>query len=76
VCEVYGVRWTRMSDEGSFGLSTAERFFGLIICVVGIIALYYTLTSIGALGMVTGLFGFLSAFLVVLGIVLITAKPE
>lgn len=65
-----------MSDEGSFGLSTAERFFGLLICIVGIISLYYTLTSIDALGMFTGLFGFLSAVLLVLGLILITAKPE
>jgi len=65
-----------MSDEGSFGLSTAERFFGLIVCIIGIIALYYTLTSIAALGMFTALFGFLSAILLVLGLVMITAKPE
>lgn len=34
-----------MSGEGSFGLSTTEKFFGLIILVVGVITLYYTLTS-------------------------------
>jgi succinate-acetate transporter protein len=65
-----------MSGEGSFGLSTTEKFFGLIIMVVGVITLYYTLTSMDTLLSFTGLFGFLSVVLVILGLVLMTAKPE
>ena len=65
-----------MSGEGSFGLSTTEKFFGLIILVVGVITLYYTLTSMDTLLSFTGLFGFLSVVLVILGLVLMTAKPE
>ena len=65
-----------MSGEGSFGLSTTEKFFGLIILVVGIITLYFTLTSMDILLSFTGFFSFLSVVLVILGLVLMTAKPE
>ena len=65
-----------MSGEGSFGLSTTEKFFGLIILVVGVITLYYTLMSMDTLLSFTGFFAFLSMVLVILGLVLMTAKPE
>ena len=65
-----------MSGEGSFGLSTTEKFFGLIILVVGVITLYYTLMSMDTLLSFTGFFAFLSVVLVILGLVLMTAKPE
>jgi len=65
-----------MSGEGSFGLNTAEKFFGLLIFAVGIIALYYTLTSADTLQKFTDLFGLLSAFLMATGIILMIAKPE
>lgn len=65
-----------MSGEGSFGLSTTEKFFGLIIMVVGVITLYYTLMSMDTLLSFTGFFAFLSVVLVILGLVLMTAKPE
>jgi succinate-acetate transporter protein len=65
-----------MSGEGSFGLSTTEKFFGLIIMVVGVITLYFTLTSMDILLSFTGFFAFLSVVLVILGLVLMTAKPE
>jgi succinate-acetate transporter protein len=65
-----------MSEEGSFGLNLAEKFFGFILLIVGIITLYYTITSTQALLAFTGFFGFLSIILVVLGFVLMTAKTE
>ena len=65
-----------MSGEGSFGLSATEKFFGLIILIVGVITLYYTLTSMDTLLSFTGFFAFLSVVLVILGLVLMTAKPE
>jgi len=65
-----------MSGEGSFGLSTTEKFFGLIIMVVGVITLYFTLMSMDILLSFTGFFAFLSVVLVILGLVLMTAKPE
>ena len=48
-----------MSEEGGFGLTIAEKFFGLILLVVGALATYYTFTSAQALDVHTGFFGFL-----------------
>ena len=63
-------------EEGSFGLNLAEKFFGLILLVVGAIGLYYTITSSTVLLLTTGLFGFLTVVLMALGLVLLTAKTE
>jgi hypothetical protein len=65
-----------MSGEGSFGLNTAEKFFGLLMLAIGIIALYYTWTSGGTLQLFTVFFGILSVALMVLGLILLLAKPE
>ena len=65
-----------MSEEGGFGLKIAERFFGLLLLIVGAFSMFYTVTSIQALGDFTGFFGFLSSILLVIGFVLITAKTE
>jgi hypothetical protein len=68
--------WNQMSEEGSFGITAAERFFGLILLAVGLLLMYYTLTSMDVLKAFTGFFGFLSLIFVLLGGVLITAKVE
>jgi hypothetical protein len=65
-----------MSEEGSFGVGLAERFFGLILLIMGIVVLYYTITSAQALLAFTGFFGFLCVILIVLGLILVTAKTE
>jgi hypothetical protein len=65
-----------MSEEGGFGLSVAERFFGLLILAIGLVSMFYTLTSAESLLAFTGFFGFLSFILIILGVVLITAKVE
>jgi hypothetical protein len=65
-----------MSDEGGFGIGLAEKFFGLIIFVVGLLALYYTATSASTLGALTGFFIVLCLILVVLGLVLMIAKTS
>jgi len=65
-----------MSEEGGFGLNVAEKFFGLIILLTGILTLYYTVTSSQVLMVYTGLFGFLSIILVVLGLFLLIVKVE
>jgi hypothetical protein len=64
------------SEEGGVGLKLAERFFGLILIIVGALDMYYTFTSFDALGLFTGFFGFLGLILLVLGWILITAKTE
>ena len=65
-----------MSEESGFGLNLAEKFFGLIILLTGIFALYFTVTSAQALVVYTGLFGFLSIILIVIGLILVIAKTE
>jgi hypothetical protein len=65
-----------MSEESGFGMSVAAKFFGLIILLTGAIALYFTVTSVDVLVMFTGLFGFLSTILIVVGLVLLIAKTE
>jgi len=65
-----------MSEEGGFGLNVAEKFFGLIILLTGIFALYYTVSSSQALLGYTGLFSFLSLILIILGLFLIIVKLE
>ena len=63
-----------MSDEGGFGIGLAEKFFGLIIFVIGLLVLYYTVTSSDVLGAFTGFFIFVCMIVVVIGLVLMIAK--
>jgi len=65
-----------MSEEGGFGLTIAEKFFGLILVIVGALATYYTFASPQTLSGYTGFFGFLSIVLLALGVFLIIAKTE
>jgi hypothetical protein len=65
-----------MSEEGGFGLVVAEKFFGLILIVIGALSTYYTVTSTQALRDYTGFFGFLSVMVLALGVILIIAKIE
>ena len=65
-----------MSEEGGFGLTLAERFFGLIVLIVGGISAYYTLTNTQSLDPYSGLFVFLTIVLIAVGIVMLTAKIE
>ena len=65
-----------MSSEGSFGLGFAEKFFGFIVLLVGLIVMYYTITSGEALQAFTGFFGLLSFIIIVVGLLLLTAKTE
>jgi len=65
-----------MSEEGSFGLNVAERFFGLVVLIAGILTTYYTVTSTAELGAYTPFFVFLCIIVLIIGIVLLTAKTE
>jgi hypothetical protein len=67
-----------MSEEGGFGLALAERFFGLILLIVGALAMYYTVTTFTTSEPMPllGFFGFLSLILLVLGLLFIIAKIE
>jgi hypothetical protein len=65
-----------MSEKGGFGVALAEKFFGLLLLIVGALATYFTFTSSQNLGVYTGLFGFLGIILLALGLFLIVAKTE
>ncbi|MDH5482581.1 MAG: hypothetical protein OEY22_06875 [Candidatus Bathyarchaeota archaeon] len=65
-----------MSEGGGFGLSFAERFFGLLLIITGAIAMYYTFLSTNELGVYSAFFGLLSVIPLVLGLILMTAKIE
>jgi hypothetical protein len=65
-----------MSEEGSLGTTVIEKFVGIIVLIVGILATYFTYLTASALGSFIGVFGFLSVAVIALGLFLITAKTE
>jgi hypothetical protein len=64
-----------MSEGDTFWLSLAEKFFGLLLTIIGALLLYFTLTSTEALGVFTGLFGFLSIVILLVGLFLLLVRP-
>jgi hypothetical protein len=64
-----------MSGEETFWLSIAEKFFGLLLAIIGGLFLYFTLTSTAALGVFTGFFGFLSIVVLLIGLLLLVVRP-
>jgi hypothetical protein len=66
---------TGMSEGDTFWLSLAEKFFGLLLTIIGAVFLYFTLTSTAALGGFAGLFGFLSIVVLLVGLFLLVVRP-
>jgi len=72
------------SEEEPAGLEIGERFFALLIILVGFILFYYTYTSYSTLSsvvpslpvIVPGLFMCAGALFLVVGILLIIAKEK
>jgi hypothetical protein len=64
-----------MSEGDTFWLSLAEKFFGLILTIVGALFLYFTVTTTATLGVFTGLFGFLSIVVLIIGLFLLLVRP-
>ena len=64
-----------MSEGETFWVSLAEKFFGLLLAIIGALFLYFTLTSTAALGVFTGLFGFLSVVVLIVGLFLLVVRP-
>ncbi len=60
-----------MSEGDTFWISLAEKFFGLLVAIVGGMLLYYTITSSAQLGSFPALFGFLGVIVVAIGVVLL-----
>ena len=64
-----------MSEGDTFWLSLAEKFFGFLLTIIGALFLYFTVTSTTALGVFTGLFGFLSIAVLLVGLFLLLVRP-
>jgi hypothetical protein len=64
-----------MSEQDTFWISLGERFFGLLLLIIGAILLYFTVTSTTDLGAFTAFFGFLSIVVLAIGVVLLLVKP-
>ena len=65
------------TGEGGFGLKLVEKFFGFLLLIIGILATYYTFTSVEALETFTWFFAFLSFIPLALGFFLMfLAKTE
>jgi len=61
--------------EEPFGLKVTEKFFGLLIILIGVIVFYVTYTNIESL-VYPVIFITLSAALIVLGILMILVRTE
>ncbi len=64
-----------MSEGDTFWVSLAEKFLGLLLAIIGALFLYFTLTSTAALAGFTGLFGFLSVIVLLIGLFLLVVRP-
>jgi len=65
-----------MSEEGdTFWVSLAEKFFGLLIIIIGAVLLYFTATSTDVLGVFTAFFVLLGIALLAIGVFLLLVKP-
>jgi len=69
-----------MSEEGdTFWVSLMEKFFGVILLIIGGIMLYFTATSTGStqLGAFSWFFGVISIVMIIIGLFLLLVKaPE
>jgi ABC-type tungstate transport system substrate-binding protein len=65
-----------MSEEGdTFWVSLAEKFFGVIVIIVGGVLLYLTATSTGVLGAFSIFFGVVGVILIAIGLFLLLVRP-
>jgi len=67
------------NEEVPAGLRIGERFFGLLLILIGFIVFYFAYTSFSSLSkevLYPGLFLFMGASLMLIGLVLVVAKSE
>ena len=67
-----------MSEEKPIGLTIAEKFFGLLVILVGVITVYVTYTNPpgGVVAPFSSLFIVAGLALIAIGIFLVLAKAE
>jgi len=65
-----------MSEEGSsFWIALVEKLIGLFLIILSILMIYFTVTSISALSLATGMFAFLGVVVLISGVFLMIVKP-
>jgi hypothetical protein len=64
-----------MSEGDTYWISVGEKFFGLLLLIIGALLLYYTATSTIQLGAFTAFFGFLSIIVLIVGVLLLIVRP-
>lgn len=65
-----------MSEEAPAGLTIIEKFFGLLLVVLGVIVFYYALQTPRLVGIGFIFFPVFGVFLIALGIFLVLSKAE
>jgi hypothetical protein len=67
-----------MSEEGdTFWVSLMEKFFGVILLIIGGLMIYFTATSTTELGSFSLFFGVISVVMMIIGLFLLLVKaPE
>jgi hypothetical protein len=65
-----------LSEEAAFWVKLLERLFGVMLILVGGLIMYYVATSLQQLVIYSWLFGFLDVLLMIMGLLLLTAKTE
>jgi predicted phage tail protein len=71
-------RAREMSEEGdTFWVNLTEKFFGLIIVILGALLIYFTATTTNNLGAFSWFFGVVSAIMLIIGLFLLLVRaPE
>jgi uncharacterized membrane protein SirB2 len=76
----HGEKGEKMSEEGdTFWVSLMEKFFGVILLIIGGLMIYFTATSTSGsqLGAFSVFFGVISVFMLIIGLFLLLVKaPE
>jgi hypothetical protein len=65
-----------MTRIGGFGLTLAEKFFGVLLIIIGVVTMYYSFMSGDILGAFTRPLGLLGFAPLILGLFLLIAKTE
>ena len=67
-------------EKASTKFVIAEKFFGILIVLIGVLTTYYTYTSLGELSKYMGAFGNMFTLIgigfILLGVILILAKTD
>jgi len=66
----------RLSEEKLSGIVVAEKIFGVIIIIIGILMTYNTYNEMKAAGLGATVFLVTAIALIILGLIVTTARPK